>query len=60
MSEANELGATASAIGLADPAERKRLSPSAITIFIKMANIWSLTAPQALGLIGIATPRHSP
>jgi hypothetical protein len=54
MSEANELGPTESAIGFADPAERKRLSRSAIIGFIKMANIWSLTDAQALGLLGAA------
>jgi hypothetical protein len=56
MSEANELGPTESAIGFADPAERKRLSRSAIIGFIKMANIWSLTDAQALGLLGAAPP----
>ncbi len=55
MSEANELGQIERAINLADPAEQERLSPSAITLFIKMANIWSLTDAQALGVIGVAT-----
>jgi hypothetical protein len=56
MSGANELGQIESAINLADPAERKRLSRSAIIGFIKMASIWSLTDAQALGLLGAATP----
>ncbi len=56
MCEANELRQTGRAINLADPTEQKRLSPSAITLFIKMANIWSLTDAQALSLIGAASP----
>ena len=54
MSKANEMGGIEPSIGLADPAQQKRLSLSAIAAFINIANIWSLKDTQALGLLGAA------
>jgi hypothetical protein len=56
VSKANEMGGIEPSIGLADPAQQKRLSPSAIAAFVNIVNIWSLKDTQALGLLGAATP----
>jgi hypothetical protein len=37
---------------LSDPEERKRLSESAIKVFINIARKWNLTEAQARGLLG--------
>jgi hypothetical protein len=56
MSKANEMEGIEPSIDLADPAQQKRLSPSAIAAFVNIANIWLLKDTQALGLLGAATP----
>jgi hypothetical protein len=60
MSDASQTRAIKNYLDFSNLAERERLSPAVIELFINITRLWSLDDAQALGLLGVVNTSTLP